>query len=349
MKKIIVPILAIAFGIIPAAAQTTILPSIPTPPFSRFEGGIVVGSTGMGFELITPLADFVQLRAGYTFVPNVQLPISVTIPGADAAPTYDDEGEPIPNTFDRMSGLLQDVTGCTVDDRFTVVATPRFRHFRLMADFYPLPTFRHWHLTAGFLWGTSTIGTFVNAPEEAPLLVAFNAYNRMYDKAYNDDPLISYGDFDLYNLTLNQKLLDHGRLGVEMGRRVSDNTPFLLEPDDQGTIRGTIQVNAFKPYVGTGYEGYLSPRSQDWIFSVELGALLWGGAPRVLTSDRVRTLTEKVDEYDYTYTEWDYSTTTLDLVRDVRDIPGRPGQMISLVRRMKVYPVLEFRLSYRLF
>lgn len=341
MKRFFVPLLALALGMTSAGAQTT--------PFTRMEGGLVAGSAGMGLELTAPLADFVQLRAGYTFVPTFEVPMSVTIPGADAAPTYDDEGELIPSTFDRLSGLLQDMTGCEVDDQFTAVATPSFRNFRLLADFYPISYNRHWHVTAGFLWGTRTIGTLVNAPEEAPFVVAMNAYNRMYDKAVNDDPLISYGDFDLYNLTLNQKLLDHGRIGAEMGKRVGDGTPFVLEPDEQGTVRATMQVNAFKPYLGAGYEGYLSRRSQDWIFSVELGALFWGGAPRVLTTDRIRTLAEKEDEYGFLYTEWEYGTSTIDLTRDVCDVPGRPGQLLALTNRFKAYPVLEFRISRRLF
>ena len=349
MKQRIAVILLFAAGLQTLMAQdATVTPSAETF-LDRVEGGLVVGSTGVGLEITAPLADFVQLRAGYTFVPAVQMPYAVTIPGSDAAPTYDEEGELVPNTFNRLTTLLQDMTGCEVDDQFSAIATPHFRNFRLLADFYPVSSYRHWHLTAGFLWGTSTIGTLVNAPEEAPFTVALNTYNRTYDKALNDDPLISYGDFDLYNLTLSQKVLDHGRLGVEMGQRVADGTPYILEPDEQGTIQATMQVNAFKPYLGTGYEAYLLPRSNQWIFSVEVGALLWGGAPRVLVSDRVRTLAEKVDEYGYTYTEWDYSTTTLDLVRDVRNVPGRPGELLSHVSRLKVYPVIELRLSRRLF
>lgn len=348
-KSILLPLFAFVWGLTPAVGQNTTTPSFADClTFDHLEFGAVVGTTGVGFELSAPLADFVQLRAGFTFVPTVQVPLSITIPGAGEAPTYDEEGELIPNSFDRLSGLLGDMTGCTVDDQFTAVATPHFRNARLLADFYPLSFYRHWHLTAGFLWGTRTIGTLVNAQEEAPLVVALNTYNRMYDKAYNDDPLLSYGDFDLYNLTLNQKLLDHGRLGVEMGKRVKDASSFVLEPDEQGTIRATMQVNAFKPYVGTGYEGYISRKSTDWIYSVELGALLWGGAPRVLTTDRQRTLVEKEDEYGYTYTEWEYTSSTIDLVRDVRSVPGRPGQLLTLTSHLKVYPVLEFRISHKL-
>lgn len=349
MKRILIPLIALSLGILPAVSQTSLTAATPATPFSRLDGSIVVGSTGLGLEVATPLADFVQLRAGFTYIPTLQMPMSLTIPGSGDAPTFDEEGQRIPNTFERLSGLLEDMTGCDVDDQFTAVATPRFRNLRVMADFFPLASFRQWHVTAGFLWGTSTVGTLVNAPEEAPLLVALNTYNRMYDKAYNDDPLISYGDFDLYNITLNNKILDHGRLGVEMGKRVSDGTPFVMEPDEKGTIRATMQVNAFKPYLGTGYEGTFSRRPDGWKYAVDLGLLFWGGSPRVMATDRCRTLAEKVDEYGYTYTEWEYSTSTIDLLRDVRDVPGRPGELLSLASRMKVFPVLEFRLTHKLF
>ena len=346
MKRFFALLLLASF--LPAAAQT-LVERTDNVPFGRLDGGIVLGTTGIGLELSTPLADFVQLRAGFSLVPTVQLPLSFAIPGADAEPTVDEDGELVPSTFDRLSGLLQDMTGCTVDDQFDAVATPHFRNLHVMADFRPLRSFPQWHLTAGFLWGTSNIGTLVNAQEEAPLLVALSTYNRLYDKAANDDPLLSYGDFDLYNLTLNNKLLGHGRLGVEMGQRTSDGSTFVLEPDEQGVIRATMQVNAFKPYLGTGFEGCFSHRKDGWRYAIDLGALFWGGAPRVVTTDHCRTLVEKEDEYGFPYTEWEYSTSTIDLVHDVQDVPGRPGEMLNLVRRLKVYPVIELRLTHRLF
>lgn len=340
------------FAMTPANAQD--YSSLSNKPytmgtFTYVDAAVSIGTTGIGLELAAPVCDFIQLRAGFSFLPSVKQSYSFAIPGANEPSTMDEEGNLIPSAFDRMTSLLHDATGCEIDDMFSMTASPSFRNAHILADFYPIQDNKHWHFTAGFHWGTSTIATIENSSEDAPMLIALNAYNRVYDKAYNDDPLISYGDFDLYNITLNRKVLDHGRMGVEMGKHVNDGTPFILEPDDQGMVRASIQVNKFKPYLGIGYENAISPFSNLWHFSIECGTMLWGGSPRVLMSNRNRELVEKIDENNFSYTEWEYTMQPLDLMRDITDVPGRPGRMLSSISRFKVYPVLEFRFTRRLY
>ena len=59
--------------------------------------------------------------------------------------------------------------------------------------------------------------------------------------------------------------------------------------------------------------------------AVDLGAMFWGGSPRVVTHDGT------------------------DLIRDVSNISGKVGNYVSLAKTFKVFPVLDVRLVYNIF
>lgn len=98
-----------------------------------------------------------------------------------------------------------------------------------------------------------------------------------------------------------------------------------MEPDANNMVSCKIKVNSFRPYLGFGYGGKLSNRSdRNWI-SFDCGFMFWGGTPKVLTHDGV------------------------DLAKDVTDISGRVGNYVSLFKCFKALPVLELRLTHRIF
>ena len=49
----------------------------------------------------------------------------------------------------------------------------------LLVDVFPFKNNKHWHFTAGFYWGNSTIGKAYNTTEDMPSLVAVGIYNNM--------------------------------------------------------------------------------------------------------------------------------------------------------------------------
>ena len=57
----------------------------------------------------------------------------------------------------------------------------------------------------------------------------------------------------------------------------------------------------------------------------DAGMLFWGGSPRIMTHDGV------------------------DLARDVRDVGGKVGRYVNFMKAIKVYPVLNLRIFFRMF
>ena len=113
-------------------------------------------------------------------------------------------------------------------------------------------------------------------------------------------------------------------MGMHVGE-YDDGTAYLMEPGDDGMVRAEMKTNAFKPYLGAGYGGRLLKNNDKFHIAVDLGAMFWGGSPRVVTHDGT------------------------DLIRDVSNISGKVGNYVSLAKTFKVFPVLDVRLVYNIF
>ena len=218
-----------------------------------------------------------------------------------------------------------------------LVGKPTMKNFKLLVDVFPFRN-KHWHVTTGFYWGPSTVAKAENAAYDATSLVSVAIYNNLYNRVkeswesqISDDPnvipipYISIGGNKIYaDESLYNKFMDYGRMGVHVGD-YPDGTPYRMEPEANNMVSCKIKVNNFRPYLGFGYGGKLSNRSdRNWI-SFDCGAMFWGGTPRIITHDGV------------------------DLAKDVKNISGKVGDYVSLFKAVKVYPVLELRLTHRIF
>lgn len=103
----------------------------------------------------------------------------------------------------------------------------------------------------------------------------------------------------------------------EIGLTVGD---YQLTPDINGNVRATLKSNNFKPYVGLGF-GRAVPKKRIG-FKFDLGAMFWG-SPEVIDHNGV-SLTKQ---------NWD----------------GKDGGAFKTISKIKVYPVLNFRLCGRIF
>lgn len=103
----------------------------------------------------------------------------------------------------------------------------------------------------------------------------------------------------------------------EIGLKLGD---YLLTPDAEGNVKATLKTNGFKPYVGIGF-GRAVPKKRIG-FKFDLGAMFWG-APDVIDHNGV-SLTKQ---------DWD----------------GKDGGAFKVISKIKVYPVLNFRLCGRIF
>jgi hypothetical protein len=184
-----------------------------------------------------------------------------------------------------------------------------------------------------------------------PTLMAVNLYNATYDKLHGKDDeelmdvqIIDLGkgleDFlrDVPQLRAMQEKFDkYGRMGVKMGtyrRDILDEEgniihkegeEYFMEPDEDCMVKATMHVNRFKPYAGFGYEGRLIKGDDRYHVSFDCGLMFWGGTPELKTHDGT------------------------DLIHDVRDVPGRVGSNVRFIEKFKAFPVLNIRLTRKLF
>lgn len=290
---------------------------------NHLDGSITLGTTGVGIDLAMPIGKSVQVRTGFTFFPHYEQTMHFGVQvGDDTDPTVQDE------KFNKLSQILKDMTGFEVDRNVDMEGKPTMKNFKLLVDAFPFHN-KHWHITTGFYWGPSTIATAENATYDATSLVAVAIYNNLYDRVINsyenDEPYISMGGSDFYaSEELYNKFKNWGRMGVHVGD-FADGTPYRMEPDANNMVSCKIKVNNFRPYLGLGYGGALSKRSnRNWI-SFDCGAMFWGGTPKIITHDGVN------------------------LAKDVKNIDGKVGNYVSLFKAIKAYPVLEVRLTHRIF
>jgi len=282
--------------------------------FSHLDLGLTLGTTGIGFDLATPLGEYVQIRTGFEFMPRFTKSLHFDIQ------SFSDDGSLIDTQFDNLSDRLESFTGYKADSQVKMNGKPTLWNFKLLFDVFPFRN-KHWHLTAGFHWGPSQIAEAINDLEDAPTLVAVNIYNNIYEKVSEGENV--FGDFDV-DPDLRRKIKRSGRMGIHVGD-YDDGTPYLMEPDENCTVSAKVTVNSFKPYLGFGYGGKLFKNDNRYQVSFDAGLMFWGGEPAITTHDGTN------------------------LSKDVSNISGKVGDYVDFISGIKVFPVLNLRITRRLF
>ncbi|MCD8288986.1 MAG: hypothetical protein LUC26_03615 [Prevotella sp.] len=100
-------------------------------------------------------------------------------------------------------------------------------------------------------------------------------------------------------------------IGLELG-------DYLITPDADGNINAKIKTNAFKPYLGLGMGRAVPKKRVGFMF--ELGCQFWGSPKVYCNGERLEE--DKVGESD--------------------------GGIIKTLSKIKVYPVMNFRLCGRI-
>lgn len=357
--------LAIAMTALSAHAQTT------TPDknlFNHLDFGVTAGTSGIGFDLAMPVTDWARVRTGFSYVPKVEVPMTFGIQVGDDPSTSSKK-------FNDLSTYLSHITGNQVKDEVEMTGRPTFWNWNVMVDVFPLKNNRHWHVTAGFFLGPSRVAEAYNKTESMASLMAVDIFNNMYDRVISS-PVLNDEDYfyennviqvlndiqllhdlgvikaknfpaqlkDFYldpdkNVikTAYQDIAKYGRMGMGLGvykRDITDEEGniihkkgerYIMEPDDNSMVRADMKVNAFKPYVGIGYDGRLTKHDDRLKIGFDAGVMFWGGTPSLTTHDGT------------------------DLINDVEGIGGKVGDYVDTIEKFKVFPLLNLRISYRLF
>lgn len=301
--------------------------------FNHLDVAATLGTTGIGVDVATPVGEYVQLRAGFSYMPRFETTTSFRVQVGDKLDKkWDENGNRLQTKFDKLAGYLKSAVGYEVDDEVDMICKPTFYNFKVMADVFPFSD-KRWHVTAGFFVGPSEIARAYNTTEEMPTLLSVGIWNNLYDKAYNFEPI-----YDSYYIdpAIEQKLLDNGRMAFHAGDFVDNyvdskginhkkGDPYMMEPEEKsGMVKAYVRTNRFKPYVGGGFSGAITKDKLTQI-SIDAGLMFWGGTPSVITHEGV------------------------DLTHDVENISGKLGRYVDTAKFFKVFPVLEVRISRRIF
>ena len=340
MKKIVLFFVAICSGLV-ANAQTSDDQSKGF--FKHLDASLTMGTTGLGVDLATPMGDYAQLRAGFSFMPNFHYKMTFEVQVGDNPKTSESK-------FNKLSGYLKDITGYDVDNKIDMIGVPTYYNFNLLVDVFPFKNNKHWHLTAGFYWGNSKIGKSYNTTEDMPSLMAVSIYNTMYDKVKAGEPV--YGAIYLPD-NMEKAILGYGRMGIALGTYTHDvygsipttvydedgephesseygmihhvGDPYMMVPNEDGMVKAKATANAFKPYVGFGYGGRLFKGNDKYKVSFDCGLLFWGGTPSIFTHDGT------------------------DLAKDVENIKWQVGDYVKFIKAFKAFPVLNVRFTRSIF
>ena len=343
MKKIVLLFVASCFGLMTSAQSIGDSIEVQTESKSKYipvfqywkehnifqhlDASVTLGSTGLGIDVSSPMGEYAQLRAGFSFMPHIHHNMSFEVQvGENAVESK--------SKFQTLSGLLKDMTGYQVNNGIDMIGVPTYYNFNLLVDVFPFKNNKHWHFTAGFYLGNSKIAKAYNTTEDMPSLVAVGIYNTMYEKAIRKEPFVTFNyngnpiaitDDPEYQDMLYDKFSAYGRMGVRLGNHVSDDSPYIVEPDENSMVKAEVRVNAFKPYLGFGYGGSLFKGDDRYKVSFDCGAMFWGGTPSILTHDGT------------------------DLAKEVYNLEGKVGDYVSLIKGIKVFPVLNVRITRTLF
>ena len=335
--------------------------------FQHLDVSLTLGTPGIGIDVASPIGNYVQLRAGYEFMPRFtkRMSFEMTINGQPAK-SYDEDGNRQETRFDKLKEFMYSFTGYDIEDHVDMIGKPTMNNFKFMVDVFPFKNNKHWHFTAGFYWGSSKFAEAENSTEAMVSLVSAGIYNKMYESAKNGDPLISFDPYQFPTLSgvsiqmpdqVRKKFLDYGEMGFVVGYLTHDITdaegnvlmsktmvdtkgntiqrPYIVAPDEDGMVRVTASSKSFKPYLGFGYGGNLVKKRDDWKISFDCGAMFWGGTPELVVYHGLKLP--------------DGSYRDISLTEDVENIGGKVGSYVKLFKSLKVYPVLSLRITKRLF
>jgi hypothetical protein len=324
------------------------------------------GTTGLGFDLAAPINDKFRVRIGASFLPTHQKHMKFDIEVGDYNPelTPEQNAQQSAEKFQKLSSAFSGIAGETIDKEIDILGERSFNNFKLLVDYYPFKNNKHWHLTAGFYWGSSTFAKAYNTATCMTELMAVTMYNNMRKSAMAEEPLITYNNLSVYlPYTFNSDIVEYGDMSIVLGKYSHDiyakedilwdfdaldpisgailhekgdiryakgdlihkaGDPYQMLPDEDNMVKVTAKTNSFRPYLGMGYETSLTKDKRTSI-SVNAGILLWGGSPEITTHEGIN------------------------VKKDLMDLKGKFADNVNSLSHLNVYPVFTLRLTRRLF
>ncbi len=189
MKKSIIALALLGLSAMSKAQDTTIQKN---GWFNHFDVAFTVGTSGLGFDLATPMSEWTRLRVGGVFRPLYRYDASFNMEVAEGLSSAEQD-----RRFTKLSETLKALTGKTPNRTIDMQGDLKMNNFKVLVDVFPFKNFRKLHLTLGFYYGNDVIVDVKNTPESVRNLEAINAYNSMYKKALAKENLIDLGSLGI--------------------------------------------------------------------------------------------------------------------------------------------------------
>lgn len=341
---------------------------------NHIDVGFTAGTTGLGFDIATPLTDWIRLRTGGVFRINSHKKATLDVEVAEGL-TQEEQN----SRFEKLSTIVESFMSTTPAQTVEMEGTMKMNNFKFLIDIFPFKNNRHWHATVGFFYGNSTLVNGYNTDVSANTLSAISTYNRMYSSALNGhfidlsslgitigeqienkivNKLCSWGEitdadgntaYSAYGLSIPMGTYAHditaaqdiynsnGDLIYHKGDVIHKSGETVrVTPDEDDMIRYREHVNRFKPYFGIGYETSISKDKRSSI-AFDAGICCWGGKPKIDINVPVGVDADGKNTYQ-----------TVDLVRDVDNVPGKLGEQVKTAKKYWACPELSVKISHRL-
>lgn len=221
---------------------------------NKLGASLGVGTTGVTFDLSTQFSDYIGLRAGVDWLPNVKVDADLDLSKVSG----------LNNTNPAYSKFIAENGG--LPNKLTVQGKLNMTTFHFLIDVYPFAEFNSLHLTVGGYFGAKKIVKVYNKEEGA-----LKAVSKFNTSVTGVNPNTHEGTFTYKNYP---SVPGVKQIGVELG-------DYFLRPTDEGNLDASIQVSGFRPYVGIGI-GRAVPRNRIGV-QCDLGCQFWG-TPSVYVS-----------------------------------------------------------------
>ena len=282
--------------------------------FQHLDVMAALGTTGINIEAATPLGENWRLRGGISYLPWFKKTMTCEVYVGNDQKHFDDVQE-----------VMQVYKGYRMMKQVQMSGMLSMFNAKILVDWFPLDDEKKFRITAGLYWGPERLANITPDSRYEATLVTIAAYNSLYEMIDPGDEMYGWGYAGLYMGKYDKDCTDPVR---DIQHHEGDT--YLMMPDDKGNLNIELKANSFKPYIGVGYElpfksVGLEKKTDKWKFAVDAGVLIWGGAPSL-----------KVSSDD------------INLVKDIKNVPGKKGDYVSKFKKLPVYPVINIGVVYHI-
>ncbi|MCH5307621.1 MAG: hypothetical protein J1E37_06020 [Prevotella sp.] len=270
--------------------------------------GVGIGTTGIVIDASTTMNRWLGVRMGVDIFPKITVDTDLDL-GLEGQDANFAELTQRAKEINKAAGqTLIDLSNFPngLPHNMDVEGQWKNTTFHFLIDVYPFKN-SSFHATTGFYIGGKELVSVSN--KQAGFL----------------KPITQWNEAVMHPTAATQSIITNHNLSM-IGAELGD---YFIVPDENGNAKATIEVSAFRPYLGIGF-GRAVPRSGRIGCQFDLGVQFWG-SPKVYAPT--------YDKATKTYVRQELNE---------ENAGGDGGDVIKTLSKISVYPTLNFRLVGRI-